>query len=133
MNEAVREYAETMMLKRELERDLKAVKDKLEELMPSLLNEFTDDGILSVKVSTGHGTQTVFTSTTIRGTNKIDMDTTVKAFKEAGLGHMVIEKVDHNTLSAFVREHESSGQALPEPIAEAVDVIYEQKLGVRQS
>ena len=53
--------------------------------------------------------------------------------KDHGYGDMVTETVNHNTLSAFVREMLSETDQLPEDLEELVNVYEKMTVGIRKS
>lgn len=105
--EKVREYAQKKVRARELESEAESLKRECRNLMPELMEQFTQEGVSNVRID---GVGTVFIAGQIwAGAYKdenglTDYDRTCDALERAGLGMYVKRQFNTNTLSAFVRE-----------------------------
>lgn len=101
------DYARKKVRARELESEAEALKRECRELMPELLEQFTEDGVQNVRID---GVGTVFIAGQIWAgaykdeNGETDYDRTCDALERAGLGMMVKRQFNTNTLSAYVRE-----------------------------
>ncbi len=106
-------YAWLKDRKRELEQELDTIKSETSVLEPRLLEHFAEQGLSSVKLDTGH---TVY----LRGqwwarAKDGELGRACRALRTAGLGDMVHETVNVNTLSAWVREIKKEDPSAPLP------------------
>lgn len=128
-----RRIAEIKRLISAKDSDIKALKEELAPLEASLLDEFAEDGLQSVKISDGKRNVTVFLKRDLRATNLQGPEATAQACKAAGLEHMVGERVNANTLSAYVRDLEKAGEPLPDAFDGVVGTLEQFSVGVRAS
>lgn len=58
----------------------------------------------------------------------------IKALKENGCGELVVEQVNSNTLSSFIKEQqENTGKEIPEFLTDIVNVFVKTSVGIRKS
>lgn len=87
----------------------KSIDGQAKDIEDSLIQEMADNGISSMKIDG----KTVYMSATMWASSRAGMsDQLIEALKECGLGHVVKESVNTQTLSAICRENvdESIGQ-----------------------
>lgn len=141
----VQRFVELSMEKRAGEESVEKVKEQLAVLEQELLTRFSNAGMQSVKTASGH---TVYLRRQIWASpaNK-DMGALVAALRNASgadpaLGAMVKEKVDVQTLSAYMREREEELkpasldaliEGLPGDLAKAVSVYEKFDLRCKSS
>ena len=101
------------------EEENKKDKKELDALDEAVLLRFDNDGVTGVKVpGLGNFSGQRRTFANIKGDMK---EEGIRAFKEH-YPDMVKETINSNTLGAFVREAEKTGQELPESITKCVNV-----------
>lgn len=113
--------------------DIKALKKELAPLEAALLDDFAEDGLQSVKIAEGNRKVTVFLKRDLRATNLVSPEATAAACRAAGLEHMVGERVNANTLSAYVRDLEKAEEPLPDAFEGVVGTLEQFSVGVRAS
>lgn len=123
-------YADLTARKRTLEADLKATQAAIDALEPGLLNWYAETGTSSIKAN--GATVYLHRQLWARPADG-DWDRAVTAAKDAGLGDLVQERFNLNTMSAWVREREAAGEALPASFEGAISVAEEFSLRVRRS
>lgn len=130
MLDQVKRYAELIARKRELEAELRAIQDQLNVMEPGLVEAFIDAGIQHLRLNgqTLYLQQEIWASP-VDG----DYDSLCDALERAGLGDMVVRRVHHNTLSAWVRELRKAGEEMPEEVKPYLKVSETYRLRVRKS
>ncbi len=128
-----RRFAELKRLIAAKDADIKVLKEELEPLEAELLDEFAEEGVASVGVKDGDRKVTVFSKRMLVATNLVDPEATAQACKAAGLGHMVGERVNANTLSAYVRDLEKADEPLPDSFEGVIGTFEKFSVGVRSS
>ncbi len=132
--------------KRDLDAELKQVKQDLDELEERLIPQFVEDGVqrMTVDGRTVSIVQDVYASPTIC------REDVVEALKESELGQYVGENYNTNSLTAYVREvkrevelrakegnriytEDDVRAALPEPLGRTVKVSFVHKLSSRKA
>ena len=128
---AVIKYAKLTAKKRELQSMLKEIDQLLTSYREALLAQFGEDGIQSLKVDVDGKKTSVFVRKTIWA-NAVDGDVprAVKALKLAGLGHLVEEKFNTHTLSAWLREQIDMQNEIPPQLEGAIKITEKYDLGV---
>ena len=126
-------YAQLKDSKRVLEAEIDKLKDELRAMELRILDHFADEGIQSLKIDTGF---TVY----LRGQwwarpTDGDYPRACAALEAAGLGAMVHETVNIQTLSAYVREvkKEDISADLPSTLDGAIDITQQFNVLVRKS
>jgi len=97
---AVREWADGEVEKRELEARLRRVKARQRERENSVLEYLASEGIDLVSIDAG----TIYHTSTVWASIVGDPDAAHAALRAEGLGELVKERVNTQTLSAWVRE-----------------------------
>lgn len=139
----VNEFIDLDTKRKTLEGDVDKLKERMAELEPQIMERFENAGMQSMKSKQG---VTVFIRRELwagaaDGAEVLLLET----LKSIGLGDMVKEKCNTQTLSAYIREQEKEhfGQAaakpeelikvLPEPLQAAVAVTEKFSLRTRKS
>jgi hypothetical protein len=129
--EDLQRYAALHRRRTELEVQLRAVNDQIDALQPTLMDDFSRQGITSLTVDG----RTVYlhrrTWATVR--QGVDRREVVDVLRSSGLGHFVSETFNTNTLSAYVRELEEEGEGLPDELDRVVKVSEVYSLRVRKA
>jgi hypothetical protein len=126
----VQEYAALVARKRELEAELRAIQDRLNEMEPGLVEQLIEAGVQHVRV----GGQTVYLQQEIWASPVDgDYDALCDALERAGLGDMVVRRVHHHTLSAWVRELRKADEEIPEEVRPYLKISETYRLGVRKA
>jgi hypothetical protein len=120
----VAEYAALTAERRKLEDEVNAIKRDLADREEKLVEAFGEAGIQSIKTTSG---QTVYLNREIFARMSGDQDEAHAAFRQAGLGDLIKEVINAQTLRAYVREMD---EALPEGLQPYVDVteIYRMRM-----
>ena len=126
----VQEYAALVARKRELEAELRAIQDRLNEMEPGLVEQLIEAGVQHVRV----GGQTVYLQQEIWASPVDgDYDALCDALERAGLGDMVVRRVHHHTLSAWVRELRKADEEIPEEVRPYLKISETYRLRVRKA
>ncbi len=125
----LREFIALTSRKRELEADLRQVQDRLNELEPQLVEMFGEEGLQRTSIDgwTAFLQEDIWASPA-----EGDIARLCAALKEAGLGDMVAETVNRQTLSAWVRERLRDGEPLPDLVDPAINVSRGFRLRARK-
>ena len=116
--------------KRELEDELKEVNAKIGRVDQELSNLMLEEELQSFN----RNGQTFYVNTKTFASAIPDKKQELFAWlKENGYGDMITETVNHNTLSAFVREMLSETDQLPEGLEELVNVYEKTTVGIRKA
>lgn len=117
--ELLRNYTTLDRRRRELKAELAEVEDQVRQLQETLLNEFEQAGMSSIRQD---GT-TVYVHRQL-WCNPKDGDylRACRALRDAGLGDMVTERFNLNSVSAWVREQEKEGAEIPEVLQDALNI-----------
>lgn len=131
----IRRFAELDRLKKEKSGELDKIKEELAELEQAILEDFAEEGVARISVTNGVRDVTVHTTRKIRAqaAQGQDPDAVAAACQAAGLGHLVKERANMQTLSSFVRELDEAGEDLPPELEGVVVKIEEFKVGARAS
>lgn len=133
MMDDVQELVKLKETKASLEAELKAVKEGIAEVEERLTAAFADMGLNSVNADTPFGGKTVYVSELTVARNLLGPDETAQACKDGGLGHMVKERVNPQTLSAYLREMEDAGEPLPDSFTDVIEAFKKPQVGVRST
>lgn len=98
------EFVELHVAKKSIEADLAEVKDKIKGLEGRILEEWGNTGLNSVKTSDG---RTLWLDHKFWASAGGDTDAAVEGLRLAGMGDLVKETVNRNSLSALIREYAS--------------------------
>ena len=143
--EQLKEFVCLENRKRDLDAELKATKQKLDDLEQVLVPQFIDDGVQRMTVDN----RTVSLAQDIYASPPSERADVVAALKASELGQYVAENYNTNSLTAFVREvardvailAEREGrpygedevlQALPKPLGTALKVSFVHSLRSRK-
>ena len=125
-----RQYGELLRQKRDLEADLRGVKDRLYALEPLLLDEMQSNQMDKLHLDG----QTIYMHRILTTKAKGgDRSAVVAALKASDLGDLVAEGYNANSLSAWVREHLAAEQPLPPLLAATLDLEEIVSIRGRQS
>jgi len=125
------------------EGEVDAIKEELRLLEPLLMERFENAGMQSMK--SAKGTTLYIRREIWAGAAEGAEELLLSSLKAVGLGDMVKEKVNTQTLSAYVREVEKERfagaavspfeivQALPEPLRKVVAINEKHSLRTRKS
>lgn len=143
--EQLKEFVCLENRKRDLDAELKATKQKLDELEQALVPQFIDDGVQRMTVDN----RTISLAQDIYASPLNERADVVAALKASELGQYVAENYNTNSLTAFVREvardvaavaeregrpygEEEVLQALPQPLGTALKVSFVHSLRSRK-
>jgi hypothetical protein len=143
--EQLKEFVCLENRKRDLDAELKATKQKLDDLEHALVPQFIDDGVQRMTVDN----RTISLAQDIYASPLNERADVVAALKASELGQYVAENYNTNSLTAFVREvardvaalAEREGrpygedevlQALPQPLGTALKVLFVHSLRSRK-
>lgn len=116
---AVNKLVELTLQKRELETRAKELAREIAEVEESLLEQFGEAGISSVRAEGG----TVSLSRQLWATCADgDYSRACAALEAAGLSEFVQNRFNSNTLSAYFRELDRDGRPIPKALEGAIDV-----------
>ena len=120
----VADYAALTAERRKLESEVNAIKRDLADREAKLVEAFAEAGIQNIKTASG---QTVYLNREIFARLAGDQEEAHAAFRQAGLGDLIKEVVNTQTLRAYVREMD---EALPEGLRPYIDVteIYRMRM-----
>ena len=124
----VNEYATHTQAIRDLEAEVKRRKDELRRLEEQILDAFAHDGIQNMKTAFG---QTVYLNREVFARLVGDTKKAHTALRRAGLGDLIKPTVNAQTLRAYVREKEESGEELPKGLRPYIDIAEIYRLRVR--
>lgn len=125
----VRQLVRLKVRKDELETKLKAVKAEIDKLSTSLVDEFAEDGVAHAAVD-GH---TAYLHRQLWASAAGEKTDLVAALQRNGLGHFVSPSFNTNTLSAYVREVDETGEELPKDLREQIKVSEVWTVRVRKT
>ena len=126
----VRAYALVVAEIKATKEALKKLEDKRRELEAPLMDQLLLSGIQSIPVIHKGKRHNVHLKTRIDAKAKDgDRPAVTAAMKRAGLGDLVSEGYNANSLSAWVRERLASGKALPPTLAGVIDINERTELG----
>ena len=143
--EQLKEFVCLENRKRDLDSELKATKQRLDDLEQVLVPQFIEDGVQRMTVDN----RTISLSQDIYASPENDREDVVTALKQSELGQYVAENYNTNSLTAFVREvarevaavAEREGrpydaddvrQALPKPLGDSLKVSFVHTLRSRK-
>jgi hypothetical protein len=132
--------------KKDLDAELKAVKQQLDGLEEALIPQFLDSGVQKMTVDG----RTVSIQQDVYASPLNDRGDVVDALKHSELGQFVAENYNTNSLTAFVREikrevesraqqddrmytEEDVRAALPDPLGRALKISFVHKLSSRKA
>jgi len=142
----LREFVSLENRKKDLDAELKAVKQQLDDLEEALVPQFVEDGVQKMTVDG----RTVSLTQDVYASPLNDREDVVDALKHSELGQYVAENYNTNSLTAFVREVKREVEsrakdegrmfdendvraALPEPLGRALKISFVHKLSSRKA
>lgn len=102
--EPLREFVSLETRKKELDADLKATKQRLDELEQQIIPMFVEEGVPSMTVEADGVKRTLSIYPDVYASPLNDREEVVDALKQAGLDQYVAENYNTNSLTSFVRE-----------------------------
>ncbi len=113
-----KKFGSLVARKRGIEDELRAVKAEIAQLEPLLLDEMRNNQMERLHTA---GTTLYIHKVLIAKAKGGDRAAVAKQLISCGLGDLVTESYNSNTLSAYVREHLANGEQLPKPLASVID------------
>jgi hypothetical protein len=121
--ELAREYATAIAYKKKLEEQLGSIKDKIARLEDSVMNMMQEEQLDRLPINLGLDTVTLFVHRQLWARPKGgDKERVVRTLKDVGLGDLVAESYNTNSLSAYVREQLANGEDLEPELADVIDI-----------
>ena len=118
-----RRCAELIARKRTVEDELRSIKDEINELEPSLIQDLIEDQVDRLPIKVGDDRVTLYIHRQLWVKPKDgDKGAVIRTLKRCGLSDFVSEGYNTNSLSAYVRERIGNGQPLQPTLAEVVRV-----------
>lgn len=102
--EPLREFVSLETRKKELDADLKATKQRLDELEDQIIPMFVEEGVPSMTVEVDGVKRTLSIYPDVYASPLNDREEVVDALKQSGLDQYVAENYNTNSLTSFVRE-----------------------------
>ena len=147
--EPLREFVSLETCKKELDADLKATKQRLDELEEIIIPQFIEAGVPSMTVEVDGTKRTLSIYPDVYASPLNDREEVVDALKQSELGQYVAENYNSNSLTAYVREvwrevlllakqqnrmagEEDVRAALPKPLGEVLKISLVHKLSSRK-
>lgn len=128
--ESLQQYAKAADRKADLEAELLEVKAKLTKLEPLVLDWFQREGVQNIRINgrTLHLRRELWAGRA----EGVSNDDAIEALQAAGLDDFAAPRINTQKLSAWCRERDAEGEALP-PEFEGVLVVNEKfKVGSRK-
>ena len=127
LSDMVADYAALTAERRKLESEVNAIKRDLADREAKLVEAFGEAGIQNIKTASG---QTVYLNREIFARLAGDQEEAHAAFRHAGLGDLIKEVINAQTLRAYVREMD---EALPEGLQPYIDVTEVYRMRMRSN
>lgn len=125
--EAMKNLIALIKQKRQLEDDLKAVKEKISVAEPVVLAEFQREGVDKITL---HGTTLYLRREIWAGKEPgIESDVAIKALIDAGLDEYAAPKINYSSLSAYFRELDKENEPLPAALVGVLRPVEKFRLG----
>ena len=118
----VRTYAQLATRRADLDDEIAAVKARMEEIHPAVLEHFQVSG--TQRTTVDGRTLYLKRDLYVGRANGITQERACEALREAGLGDFVAERYNANTVSAYMRELDRQGDQLP-AVLEGILVVNE--------
>ena len=143
--EPLREFVSLETRKKDLDAQLKAAKQRLDELEDVIIPQFIEEGVPSMTVEVDGVKRTLSIYPDVYASPLNDREDVVDALKQSELGQYVAENYNSNSLTGFVREvwkeirqlatreqrvatEDDLRAALPVPLASALKISLIHKL-----
>ena len=147
--EQLREFVSLENRKRDLDAELKATNQKLDELEDLIIPQFIEAGVPSIAVTVDGSTRTLSIYPDVYASPLNDRAEVAAALKASELGQYVAENYNSNSLTAYVREvwrevvqtaqredrvatEDDVRAALPKPLGDAIKISLVHKLSSRK-
>ena len=147
--EQLREFVSLENRKRDLDAELKATNQKLDELEDLIIPQFIEAGVPSIAVTVDCATRTLSIYPDVYASPLNDRAEVAAALKASELGQYVAENYNSNSLTAYVREvwrevvqaaqresrvagEDDVRAALPKPLGDAIKISLVHKLSSRK-
>jgi len=147
--EQLREFVSLENRKRDLDAELKATNQKLDELEDLIIPQFIEAGVPSIAVTVDGSTRTLSIYRDVYASPLNDRAEVAAALKASELGQYVAENYNSNSLTAYVREvwrevvqtaqredrvatEDDVRAALPKPLGDAIKISLVHKLSSRK-
>ncbi|MCC6366872.1 MAG: hypothetical protein IT165_25400 [Bryobacterales bacterium] len=147
--EQLREFVSLENKKRDLDAELKATNQRLDELEDLILPQFIEAGVPSIAVTVDGSTRTLSIYPDVYASPRNDRADVAAALKASELGQYVAENYNSNSLTAYVREvwreivqaaarenrvatEDDVRAALPKPLGDAIKISLVHKLSSRK-
>ena len=129
--ERVDEYILLAKRKQELEAELREVKGKLEKTETRLTDYFAEKGLKNVRTENGMAylSREIFAG--LAPEENGGHEEAHAALRQHGLGYMVKDGVNANTLRAYVREREEAGEEIPRDLLPHIKITEVFRVRVR--
>jgi hypothetical protein len=102
--EPLREFVSLETRKKQLDAELKAAKQRLDELEEVIIPQFIEEGVPSMTVEVDGVKRTLSIYPDVYASPLNDREEVVDALKQSELGQYVAENYNTNSLTSFVRE-----------------------------
>lgn len=147
--EQLREFVSLENKKRDLDAELKATNQKLDELEDLIIPQFIEAGVPSIAVTVDGATRTLSIYPDVYASPLTDRAEVAAALRASELGQYVAENYNSNSLTAYVREvwrevmqaaqrenrvatEDDVRAALPKPLGDAIKISLVHKLSSRK-
>jgi hypothetical protein len=147
--EQLREFVSLENRKRDLDAELKAANQRLDELEDLIIPQFIEAGVPSIAVTVDGSTRTLSINPDVYASPLNGRTEVAAALKASELGQYVAENYNSNSLTAYVREvwrevlqlakrenrvatEEDVRAALPKPLGEVLKISLVHKLSSRK-
>jgi hypothetical protein len=147
--EQLREFVSLENRKRDLDAELKAANQRLDELEDLIIPQFIEAGVPSIAVTVDGSTRTLSIYPDVYASPLNGRTEVAAALKASELGQYVAENYNSNSLTAYVREvwrevlllakqqnrvagEEDVRAALPKPLGEVLKISLVHKLSSRK-
>lgn len=119
--EILQRFKELNQIKFDLEAKLEANRQEIIDLKSQIMGKFEREGLSSSRLETGElvYTHVQYWAKPIETKNKEDVMT---ALRLVGLGHLITEGYNSNSLSAIIREMKKNKEDIPEELANVIEV-----------
>ena len=124
--------------KKQLEDKLKEIKEEQRQISQQIIEQSMEEGVDKVTVVVGHKEtgepirRTVYRVREVWASSNGSQEELNEALKEAGLNEYVQEKVNTNSLSAYVRGFDPNQNLSPEEIVKALPEPLQDKVKVSE-
>lgn len=124
------EYAELQNRKRKHDGELEAIAERLKELEEPLLNDMAEAGIQNVNVAG----LTIYKKTDFYVSKRGEVPTAaiVETMRQHGLGYLVSEGYNANSLKSVIREWRDEEKPIPEELASQLNIGETVRLATRK-